>query len=364
MTIIIFFIVLAVLILVHEFGHFIIAKRSGIRVDEFGLGFPPRIWSFKYGETVYSLNIIPFGGFVKIYGETPDESSIIGPDSARSLVNKPKLIQAAVLFGGVLFNFLLAWLLFSIGFASGLPAAIGIAPAGSVIENVALTVVQVLPDSPAQTADLKTVDQIISLILANKKIEPKAPSDVQTFIKENGTEPITFTFKRGEELITKDILAEKNIGGSERAIGISMEEVGIVSLPIHLAIIEGAKYTAKISISMVFILGSLVADLFSGVSVSDTIVGPVGIVGLVGNAADLGFVYLLTFTALISINLAIINLIPFPALDGGRLLFLLIEAVKGSPLKPKIANTLNLIGFFLLIFLMLLVTYNDIARLL
>jgi regulator of sigma E protease len=139
MTIIIFIIVLAALVFVHELGHFLAAKSSGIRVDEFGLGFPPKLWSFKKGETTYSLNAIPFGGFVKIFGENPDQESIEGPDKNRSFVHKPKYIQAWVLSAGVIFNILFAWILISIGYMVGMPVPVDYSP-GVKIDNAIVTI--------------------------------------------------------------------------------------------------------------------------------------------------------------------------------------------------------------------------------
>jgi len=135
MSIVIFIIILLVLVLVHEFGHFFTAKGFGIRVNEFGFGFPPKLFSKKIGETEYSINALPFGGFVKIFGENPDEDNMVGFDAKRSLVNKPKWQQALVLFAGIFSNFLLAWLLFSIGFMSGMPTSVGSEPAGYVISK-------------------------------------------------------------------------------------------------------------------------------------------------------------------------------------------------------------------------------------
>ncbi len=364
MSVVIFIVVLAVLILVHEFGHFIIAKRSGIRVDEFGLGFPPRLWGKKYGETEYTLNLIPFGGFVKIHGETP-EADKEDADASRSLVNKPKYIQAAVMVGGVGFNFLLAWLLFTVGFTAGLPMSTASAPTGGEIRQAALTITGVIPDSPA-AAELKTGDQIVKLTAADQAelLAPTRPEAVSAFIQEQAAgAAIDFEINRGGEILTVAVEPESGLVEDGPAVGIFMDEVGVVSLPWPLAIIQAANYTVRLTVAMTAMIGQLLFDLVTGVPVANAVVGPVGIVGLVGDAASLGWVYLLTFTALISVNLAIINLIPFPALDGGRLLFILIEAIKGSPIKPQIANTLNLIGFGLLLLLMAVVTYNDIARL-
>ena len=362
MSIIIFIIILAILIFVHELGHFIVAKKSGVRVDEFALGFPPRLFSWQYGETRYALNLIPFGGYVKIYGETPDEESLSGPDSTRSLVNKPKKIQALVLVAGVSFNMLLAWILLSLGFMIGLPLAVADVPVGGIVENQALTIVSVLAESPAELAGLKPGDEIVQLTNTSDSVIPSTPTMVRDFISESDT-PIDFHLLRSgiETVITVEPVS--GLLADLPAVGIATEEVGIVSLPFFRSLYYGARYTFDITALMITSLGQIIVDLLSGQSLETLIVGPVGIVGLVGDAASLGFIHLLTFTALISINLAIINLLPFPALDGGRILFLVIEALKGSPIKPNVANTLNLIGFSILILLMLFVTFNDIIRL-
>jgi len=365
MTILIFIIILAILILVHELGHFLIAKKAGIRVDEFGLGFPPRLWSKTYGETTYSLNSIPFGGFVKIHGETPDEDSQVEIKDDRSLVSKPKWIQASVMAGGVAFNFILAWLLLSVGFMIGLPMPTSDLPTGATVRDAKLSVVYVLPDSPAAEAGLKPGDAILSLSSSDSEVIPIKPVDVSDFVAGVTEGEFLMLISRGGEEMDLTLNPVTNLTEdlSGLAIGISTDQLGLVSLPIHRSLLVGAVYTFNITISMVVLLGQLLADVFAGQSALDAVVGPVGIVGLVGDAATLGFVYLLTFTALISINLAIINLLPFPALDGGRLLFILIEAIKGSPIKPQVANTLNALGFLFLIGLMLIITFNDILRL-
>ncbi len=359
MTIIIFFIILALLIVSHEFGHFIVAKKLGIRVDEFGLGFPPKILSFKYGETLYTFNSVPFGGFVKIFGEEPNEESINGPDSARSMFNKPKAVQAAVLAAGVTFNILLAWLLLSLGFMIGLPTPVDGAPAGAKVENVKLLITNVLSDSPAAKAGLKAGDEIVSL----DETTSLTPEIVQAFIAKYDQRAVKLSYRRGENLAEAEVTPMVE-GNQVARIGIAMDEVGILRLPLFRALWAGATLTAHLVVGTAAALFDFIRTIFVGGGVAlSQITGPVGLIALVGDASSLGFIYLLTFTAFISINLAIINLIPFPALDGGRLLFLLIEKLKGSPIKPKVANTLNYFGFALLIFLMLAVTYSDVLKL-
>lgn len=364
MNIIIFIIILLVLVLSHEFGHFIVAKKSGIRVDEFSFGFKPKLFGIKKGETEYNFNAIPFGGYVKIYGENPDEENINGVDKDRSFVNKPKYIQAFVLIAGVVMNFLVAWLLLSIGFMSGLPTSVDGAPKNAIIKDQALTITSILPDSPAEDAGIKVGDKIIAIKSRDFSVEnPIKTEDVSNFIKNKSGEELDFTYRRADKIDTVKIIPEEGIINGFGAIGISMDVIGKMSLPPHRSIWEGLKLSWSITKGTAIGFYNLISDSISGNANMASITGPIGIVGVVGDARDFGFVYLLSFTALISINLAVINLIPFPALDGGRLLFLLIEKIKGSRIKPVIANWVNTIGFILLMALMAVVTFNDIIKL-
>ena len=364
MNIIIFLVILLVLVVSHEFGHFIVAKKSGIRVDEFSFGFPPKLFGVKKGETSYNFNALPFGGYVKIFGENPDEESINGPDSKRSFVNKPRYIQAAVLFAGVFMNFLVAWLLLSVGFMSGLPTSTGAAPEGSILHNQALTITNISSDSPAEHAGLKVGDKISLLQTKEDKTETPSAESVQYFIKKHGNEPIKVSLTRGTEMKEITVTPEVSKTSGTPMIGISMDIVGTLKLPLHRALWEGLKLSWNLIITTVSGFYNLIYNGLTGHGSLAGITGPIGIVGVVGDAAKFGFIYLLSFTALISINLAVINLIPFPALDGGRLLFLLIEKIKGSRITPKVANTANIIGFGLLMILMAIITYHDIVKLL
>jgi regulator of sigma E protease len=364
MNILIFLIILLVLVVAHEFGHFIVAKKSGIRVDEFAFGMKPRIFSIKRGETRYSLNALPIGGYVKIFGENPDDESIAGPDKARSFVNKPKYIQAAVLFAGVAMNFLVAWILLSVGFISGLPTSVSTAPKGAVIENQALTITSVLPNSPAEIAGLKTGDKLLTLTTKTDATDVASPESIRYFVKQHSTETIALSYVRGSEQKETTLVPEKGLVDGGPGIGISMDTIGTLRLPVHKALWEGLKLSSNLVIATFQGFYNLIRDGLTGHGNFSALTGPVGIVSVVGDAAQFGFIYVLSFTALISINLAVINLIPFPALDGGRLLFLLIEKIKGSRIKPAIANTANVIGFGLLMLLMVVITYNDIVKLL
>ncbi|HEC30797.1 MAG TPA: hypothetical protein ENI66_02175, partial [Candidatus Yonathbacteria bacterium] len=327
MTIVLFIFILVVLILVHEFGHFIVAKISKIRVDEFGIGFPPKVWGYKpkNSETEYTINWLPFGGFVKIFGENPDEESMSGSDSSRSMVYKPKLVQAAVIGAGVVFNWILAWLLLSVGFLIGLPTALDSAPKGANLSNVNLVIVEVLPESPADRAGFIPGDFVVGINAGAKELTEINIDSAREFINSNGTEELTFSYKRGEEIKELVVSPEEGLLEDRRAIGVAFEMGATVSLPIHRALWEGGKLAVGFTETTFYGLAGFFSDIFTGNADFSEIAGPVGIVNIVGSASALGFVHLLILISLISINLSIINLVPFPALDGGRLLFLAIE---------------------------------------
>jgi len=363
MSIIIFFIILLVLVIVHEFGHFYSAKKFGIRVDEFGFGFPPKLFGVKKGETEYTFNLLPIGGFVKIFGENPDDENTNGPDASRSFVHKPKWQQAIVLFAGVFANFLLAWVLFSFGFMYGMATSVSNVVDRGQLENVKLIVVSVLPESPAEVAGIKAGDAIVSLGEGEELTTEISTETVQTFISGNANNPVKVGYIRSGAEETQYLEVTPKLDGDKALIGINMDEVGIAKLSFFKAFAEGMSFTLYATKGTAVGLYSLISEAIVGRGSMEAVTGPVGMVGIVGDAYDLGFSYLLSFAAIISINLAIINLLPFPALDGGRLFFLLIEKIKGSRLNTKFTNTANIIGFGILISFMLLVTYHDIVKL-
>lgn len=365
LSIVIFIIVLAVLIFVHELGHFVVAKLFGIRVDEFALGFPPRLFSWRRGETEYAVNLIPFGGYVKIFGENPDDESMTGPDSKRSFVNKPKWKQALVLVAGISFNVIFAWLLFSGSLMSGLTAPVGYLNSNEV-KNAHVIVSEVLPNSPAAEAGMAAGDQIDSVAIKNQNPisgNGLTVANIQNLIADSKGQPINIIYERKGQVENTTLTAKSGLISDKLAIGIGMDMVGILKTDPYHALIGGAKITGTVIKETAVGLYGFITSAVVGHADLSQVTGPVGIVGYVGQAYSLGLLYLLAFVSLISINLAIINILPFPALDGGRLLFVLIEAIKGSPIKPKIANAVNSIGFALLILLMVVVTYHDIAKL-
>lgn len=363
-SIITFIVILAVLVLVHEFGHFITAKKSGIRVDEFGFGFPPRAKKlFERKGTVFTLNWIPFGGFVKIFGENGEG----GQAAKDSFVSKSKWTQALVLFAGPLFNILFAWLILTLMFIVGSPTLYDETYQEN-IQNVAVAVVEVLPESPAKEAGLFVGDTILSISYADgKKQEIVSAEDVSNSFKNKGVEPVTLEILRKEKTLEIEVAPAYGLfeGQTDPALGVLIDKVGTLKLPVHQALWKGLERTWSLTENTVMFLASLFEGLIRGdKEIAGAITGPVGIVPVVGDALSVGFSFVVIITALISINLAIINLLPFPALDGGRLLFILIESIKGSPINPKTASWFNGAGFLILIGLMVFVTIRDIVNLL
>ncbi|HTK33609.1 MAG TPA: RIP metalloprotease RseP [Candidatus Paceibacterota bacterium] len=362
LTIIVFLIVLAVLIFVHELGHFLFAKLFGIRVDAFKIGFGPKIFAWtpkdkdgKKGETEYGLNLIPFGGYVKIFGENPDVESTIGVDSKRSLAHKSKWQQVLVLSGGVLFNVLFAWVLYIGLFSHGVTAtADGFSKYAGYFSNQRIMITDVLKDSPAAQAGLKSGDVITGA---------QSITDIQNTISTSKGVAIPIHYERSGVSFDTEIIPKQDIVPDKYAIGIAMSDVVDMKLPFFVAVWEGGHYTAVMLKETVTGLYGFFTQIFQGHANFSEISGPVGIAGVVGDAARLGITYLLMITALISINLAIINLIPFPALDGGRIFFVIIESIIRRPIPAKFTNMVNLVGFSLLMLLMVIVTYKDVVKL-
>lgn len=361
MSIILFFVILFVLVLVHEFGHFIVAKRSGIRVDEFAFGFPPKLFGKKWGETTYSFNALPLGGYVKIYGENPDD--VEEQDRKRSFIGKPRIIQALVVIAGIIFNLLLAWVLLSIVLMIGIASPLD-ETNSKYVKTPQVMITGVHPGTPAETAGLLAGDVVSRLSDGRDSIDITTTENLSDFIGVREGRQVTLTYQRKAETKEVSITPVSGLAPDGAAIGIYMDLVGTLQLPPHKALWEGAiktyQYTEMTAVGIyTFLLGAIL-----GQGDFSQVTGPVGIVNAVGDAAHVGFANLLLFTALISINLAVINLIPFPALDGGRLLFIAIEAVMRRQITPAVANALNFVGFALLMLLMLFVTYHDVAKLL
>ena len=326
---------LSILILVHELGHFLTAKKFGLLVEEFGLGLPPRIWGKKIGETIYSVNALPFGGFVKIYGEEADAVS----GGLRDFRNLFVWKRSVIIFAGVVMNFLLGWLVISLVFSIGIPQAV--------------MITDVRSDSPAATAGLAPNDKVVGFQKADEFVK---------YIDQNRGKEITLKIERLDKTLDIKTTPRVNPPAGEGALGIGLVEAGLPKQGILKSFIEGFKTSIGIIQAIFLALFNLISQVFVGKAGLEQVTGPVGIVKITAQAGSLGFIYLLQLLALISLNLAVINIFPFPALDGGRLLFLLIEKIKGSPLPVKFERYVNTAGMALLLLLMAAITIKDIGR--
>ncbi len=367
MSVLIFILVLLLLVLVHEWGHFIVAKKVGMRVDEFGFGFPPKLFSRKYGETEYSLNALPIGGFVKIYGEDAlvqgDEGRLQTTDSKRSFVARPRWAQALVLVAGVAMNALLAWVLFSAVYMIGAHEVVSEAEATPASE---LTVMSVAPGSAAADAGIPVGAEIVSIARGAATPVTLTPSAFRTFTGEAGNTPLAIAYRINAEVYTVTVTPKSGSSLQEPdrpVIGVSLALVEEHAYPFRIAIWKGLQTTGTTLAAVTTGLFSFFSDIVSFSANLNDVSGPVGLVKIVGDASHTGIVALLQLTAFISLNLVVINLLPFPALDGGRLLFVMIEAIRRKAMPATLVMWANTAGFVLLLGLMAVVTVSDITKL-
>lgn len=357
LTVIIFLLVISVLVLVHEAGHFFAAKRSGMKVEEFGLGFPPRAIGWKRGGTIYSLNWIPFGGFVRIYGEDGEHRNAPGSFGAGSFWSK-----MAVVIAGVVMNFLFAVVLLMLGNFLGLRVGIFDAATEARAQQKEVQILEIAPGSPADTAGLQPLDVIQGFRDGATLTTTASPEDVQHYAYAHAGEETRVVIMRGGVSESLPIHLRQPQGPTEGPIGISLALTGVVRYSwyesIWRGIASGAVMFWGILVGYWTILSSLIVSGHAGSDVS----GPVGIATLTGQAARIGFNYLMQFVAMISINLAVLNILPFPALDGGRLVIVLTEKVRGKALSGSVEHAINAVGFIILILLMVAVTVKDIVR--
>jgi len=354
MTFVIVILGLAVLVLIHEFGHFLVAKLLGIKVEEFGVGFPPRILKKKIGNTLYSLNLLPFGGFVRLYGEDEAASDIadgrVGEGMEKGFNGELAWKKSLVVLAGVFMNVALGWILLSLVFMIGVPRHLMIA--------------EIAPNSPAMTAGLQPGDIISGIVAGSVKLSDPISSDDFTKLVESYSMPVNLDIERGGQKLNLNISPRANPPEGQGPIGINITDVGFGAQPFFQSLGSGflsGWETVKMVVSG---LGTFVAELFTSPQSIQNVAGPVGIVVLAAQATSMGFIYFVQLLALISINLAVLNLLPFPALDGGRFLFLLIDKFRGKPVPYKIQAWVNGAGFVILILLMVFVTVKDIGRLL
>ncbi len=352
---------LSLLILGHEAGHFFAAKMFGLKVDEFGFGFPPRIAAKKIGDTEYSINWLPFGGFVKIGGErgefalvdgekdSPESSldlkpTIDDPDSAldaqKLFYTQPAWKKAVIVLAGVFTNFILGWLFITAVLIIGVPQTLVIAGTQA--------------GSPAAQAGLQAGDVVKGYTNSQSFID---------FVNQNKGTPIMVSVIRNNKELDYTITPRTATVAGQGAIGVALDQGGATRENIFAAARDGLRNAAILSWLTITAFGDLLRQIFTHASIPAGVVGPVGIFGIAEETGRIGLAYLLQFIGVISINLMVVNCIPFPALDGGRFFMVLIEKIKGSPLSYKIEAWVNGIGFSLLLLLMLILTVRDVRGL-
>lgn len=372
LTLVAFVLILSILIFVHEFGHFIVAKKTGIKVEEFGFGYPPRIWGKKIGETIYSINALPIGGFVKLLGEELGEE-VDEKEKGRTFYSKSKKVRVVTLLAGVTMNFVLAVAVFSIIYTQvGIPT-----------KTDKVMVVGIAENSPADVAGLKENDIIIAA-------DGRNVTDNDSFIqitKEKAGQKLVLEVKRdqdnpcqqkvlggvpGMEISCRDgnllmtVFPRENPPVGEGPLGVAISQMEMKFYPFWQMPIRGSIEGFKEAFAWTrLILKSLVEMIVQLVTlgkIPQDVAGPIGIFQVTSGVVKSGYLTVLQFLGMLSINLAIINVLPFPALDGGRLIFIGYEAITRRRPKPSFERTINTAGMVFLIFLILLITINDILR--
>lgn len=351
--------ILVLLIVAHEFGHFLAAKIFRVRVDEFGIGFPPRAYLLgKWGDTEYTFNWLPFGGFVKLFGEEEED----GQHGRGSFIDAARWKQAVILVAGVAANVVIAWALFASAYAVGIPHI-----SEEDVVGGRLLITNVVPASPADAAGIHIGDEIVG-IAGEDGVEPELlPEAVSAFMSERGGKDVFVEYKRSgatSSVVVRPAHAVVPDAAERPAIGVSLAVMTSEALPAGEAMRAASLstyHTLRLSLSG---LWSIIKGALSGAPNLSGVAGPVGIVGAVSEASRDGFGYVLALAGFISANLAIINLIPIPALDGGRLFIIGVEAVLRRRVSKLVMRFTNTLGIALIILLMVTVTYNDVARLL
>jgi len=375
LTILAFIIILGILVLVHELGHFITARIFKTDVEEFGMGFPPRaigtykdkdgqrkwVWGKKFKSedapnTIYSLNWFPLGGFVKIKGENEAQTKELGSFGSKKIWQR-----VVMLVSGVSMNAIFCILLLSIGFGFGIPKVLDdqILDQVTSIKDVKIQVASVSKDSPAQEAGLQNWDVIVAI-----DGEPVNTTEfLQNYTRSHGGQTVVLEVMRGDSRkIIEAVPRVLDNSDNHSILGIAPVKTGVVTYPWYQTLWYGIVETYKLLIALLIAFGTLIKNIISTGEVAAELAGPVGIAVLTGQVVNMGIVYVLQFAALLSLNLAIINILPIPALDGGRVLFLIIEKIKGNAVNQKIEALVHNIGFAVLMILIVLVTYRDLTR--
>lgn len=365
-TALIFFLILSILVLIHELGHYAVARWIGVHVEEFGLGLPPQIFGKKIGGTIYSLNWLPIGGFVRLAGEDEDESSVISHQpSAKSRLKadsrklkaffwaRSKKERAAILIAGVTMNFLLA-----IGLTGFLLTQGVLEPSGRV------RIEKIQPGSPAQIARLEEGDTIISVsLLPTDTKQITAPEDLINTTRAHLEESMILSVLRNGNTINIPVTPRRNPPAGQGPLGVVITDLELRTYAWYEIPIEAVKINVIRARDMFTGVASTLWRLLTLKAPSADVAGPIGIARVTGQAVKFGWKAVLEFMSILSLNLAVLNILPIPALDGGRLAFVFLEKLIGKRLRPAFERSAHQIGMIILIGLILLVSINDILRL-
>ncbi|EKD58983.1 MAG: hypothetical protein ACD_56C00014G0004 [uncultured bacterium] len=369
LTLIVFLVILGLLVFVHELGHFVVARRNGIKCDEFGFGFPPRAigvfknekkgkWQLVVGNkhvesknTIYSLNWFPLGGFVKIKGEDGE-----GKKEKDSFASKTAWVRIKVLAAGVTMNFILAWVLFSWLLTMGINQEVD--QDDTTVSGTKIQIVTVAPKSPAYEMGIREGDTVVKCegadVICGNGFANIA--ELQSFVAENKGKEITLQISRGNDVLEFTGTPRSEAPEGEGLLGVGLAQTIFVKYSLWEAIKQGPVVMWNVLIMMGIVIGSLFAGDTTNIG------GPLAIAHFTKQATALGFASVVQLAALLSINLGIVNILPIPALDGGRILFVLIEKIKGSPVSQETEGTMHTIGFFLLMLLMVYLVVHDLMR--
>jgi regulator of sigma E protease len=356
-TIILAFISLIGLIVLHEFGHFILAKRFGVKVEEFGIFLPPRLIGKKIGETIYSLNLLPFGAFVKLYGEVDHEKR-----EYWSFTQKPIWQRVLIVIGGVVSFWIVSAILLSLVMGLGAPTLISDKENGDLREPK-VQIVDVAPNSPAEIAGIRPGDTIRQFLISNSQFPINKVKEVQELTEKYKGKEVTLVIERGKEIFNVSLVPRISPPEGEGAMGVALVRTAIKSYPWYQAPIQGIRATANLTMAVIQGWARALILAIKQEPTGVKLMGPVGILSLFGQVGQLGVNYFLEFVAIISIYIALFNILPIPALDGGKLVFLGIEAVRKRPVSSKTEQRITAFFFLLLISLMIWVTIKDISRL-
>lgn len=353
----IIFFALIFLVVLHEFSHFWTARRFGVEVEEFGIGYPPRLFGKKIGKTIYSINLLPFGAFVKMKGEMESEKDK-GSFSALP-VSKRILIALA----GVISFWIISAIIFSFLFFLGNQVAISDEEDDNLI-SPKVQIAGIAKNSPAENAGLKIGDVIVRIQSSDFEIQKVTKvKEIQEFTRAHLGEELILTIERGKETFEVKVIPRENPPPGEGPMGVILARTAIKKYPIHLAIWEGTTYTFKSTLSIIEGYFLALKNVFAGKPSGVEVVGPVGIFQMAFHFMQLGVIYFLNFLAILSIYLAILNALPIPAFDGGKVLFLVVEAIRKRPISQEIEQKITAFFFILLIIFAFFVTIKDIQRL-